>query len=88
MWQPEFPLASRRSGVPLPGANCLQLVSGNSRVLDTLDAKLQVRASYKSINLLRAVEQLMGGARHSQLFHKIVDLEVDLGFLMTSRSIL
>ena len=32
-------------------------------MLDTLDAKLQARANYKSINLFRAVEQLTGGAR-------------------------
>ena len=36
----------RRSGESLPGADCLQSVSGNSRVLDTLDTKLRVEAYY------------------------------------------
>jgi len=36
----------------------LQSVSGNSRVLDTLDTKLRVEAYYQSGSLPPAVEQL------------------------------
>ena len=46
------------SGKLIAGADCLQSVSGNSKVLDMLDLKLQVPMNYQSINLLRAVEQL------------------------------
>ena len=54
----------RRSGESLPEADCLQSVSGNSRVLDTLDTKLRVEAYYQSGSLSPAVEQLESGARH------------------------
>ena len=38
--------ARRRSGESLPEADCVQSVSGNSGVLDTLDTKLQVPANF------------------------------------------
>ena len=55
----------------------MQSVSGNSRVLDTLDTKLRVEAYYQLGSLPSAFEQLESGAWHSQLLHLIVDLEVD-----------
>ena len=77
----------RRSGESLPEADCLQSVSGNSRVLDTLDAKLQVPANFKSGCSSRAFEQLESGARHSQLLHLDVQLKAVPGSSVTTWSI-
>ena len=77
----------RRSGESLPGADCLQSVSGNSRVLDTLDTKLRVEAYYQSGSLPPAVEQLESGARNSQLLHLDVQLEAVPGSSVTIWSI-
>ena len=73
--------------MPLPGADCLQSVSGNSRVLDTLDAKLQVEANYQSGSLPPAFEQLTSGVWHSQLLHLDVQLEAVPGSSLTTWSI-
>ena len=77
----------RRSGESLPEADCLQSVSGNSRVLDTLDAKLQVEANYQSGSLPPAFEQLTSGVWHSQLLHLDVQLEAVPGSSLTTWSI-
>ena len=77
----------RRSGESLPGADCLQSVSGNSRVLDTLGLKSQVVAYDQSSHLLRAVEQLESRARHSPHILPIVQLEADPGPTATSTSL-
>ena len=75
------------SGVTLPGADCLQSVSGNSRVLDTLDTKLRVEAYYQSGSLSPAVEQLESGAWNSQLLRLDVQLEAVPGSWVTTWSI-
>ena len=77
----------RRSGESLPEADCLQSVSGNSRVLDTLDAKLQVPANFKSGCSSRAFEQLESGVWHSQLPDPNVQLEAVPGSSVTTWSI-
>ena len=64
---PKNPTAPRLSGVPLPGADCLQSVSGNSGALDTLDSKLLVPANFQSSCSPRSFEQLESGAWHSEL---------------------
>ena len=86
-FQPICPTGPRRSGESLPGADCLQSVSGNSRVLDTLDTKLRVEAYYQSGSLPPAVEQLESGARNSQLLHLDVQLEAVPGSSVTTWSI-
>ena len=73
--------------MPLPGADCFQSVSGNSRVLDTLDAKFQVEANYQSGSLPPALEQLTSGVWHSQLLHLDVQLEAVPGSSVTTWSI-
>ena len=73
--------------MPLPGADCLQSLSGNSRVLDTLNAKLQVEANYQSGSLPPAFEQLTSGVWHSDLLHLDVQLEAVPGSSVTTRSI-
>ena len=65
----------------------MQLVSGNSRVLDTLGLKSQVVAYDQSTNLLRAVEQLESRARHCLQVAQNVQLEVDPDSLSTTWSI-
>ena len=77
----------RRSGESLPGAERLQSVSGNSRVLDTLDTKLRVEAYYQSGSLSPAVEQLESGAWNSQLLRLDVQLEAVPGSSVTTWSI-
>ena len=84
---PEPPSPPRCSGESMAGADCFQSESGNSRVLDTLDLKLQVATNYKSTNLLRAVEQLESRARHSPHILPIVQLEADPGPTATSTSL-
>ena len=84
---PKCPSAPRRSGESLPGADCLQSISGNSRVLDTLDTKLRVEAYYQSGSLSPAVEQLESGAQNSQLPDLDVELELDPGSSVTTWSI-
>ena len=84
---PKCPSAPRRSGVTLPGADCLQSVSGSSRVLDTLDTKLRVEAYYQSGSLSPAVEQLESGAWNSQLLRLDVQLEAVPGSSVTTWSI-
>ena len=75
--------------MPLPGADCLQSVSGNSRVLDTLASKLRVEANSQSISLLPTFEQLESGAWHHvrQPVHANVQLEADPSCLTTTWSI-
>ena len=63
---------------------CMRLYT---RMLDTLDLKLQVATNYKSTNLLRAVEQLESRARHSPHILPIVQLEADPGPTATSTSL-
>ena len=65
----------------------MQSVSGNSRVLDTLDTKLRVEAYYQSGSLSPAVEQLESGAWNSQLPDLDVELELDPGSSVTTWSI-
>ena len=65
----------------------MQSVSGNSRVLDTLDTKLRVEAYYQSGSLPPAVEQLESGAQNSQLPDLDVELELDPGSSVTTWSI-
>ena len=84
---PECPSPPRRSGESLPGAERLQSVSGNSRVLDTLDTKLRVEAYYQSGSLSPAVEQLESGAWNSQLLRLDVQLEAVPGSSVTTWSI-
>ena len=59
-WRPKCPSPSRRCGEPLPGAERLQAVFGNSRVLDTLDPEVRLRvvAFESSTSLVRAVGHL------------------------------
>ena len=73
--------------MPLPGADCLQWLSGNSRVLDTLDTKLRVEANSQSISLPPTFEQLESGVWHSQPVHANVQLEAVPGSSLTIWSI-
>ena len=84
---PECPSPPRCSGGSIAGADCLQSVSGNSRVLDTLGLKSQVVAYDQSSHLLRAVEQLESRARQPLPVHPNVQLEAVPGSTVTSTSI-
>ena len=84
---PECPSPPRCSGGSIAGADCLQSVSGNSRVLDTLGLKSQVVAYDQSSHLLRAVEQLESRARQPLPVHPSLQVGAARGFTITSRSI-